>query len=388
MFTARKNELSFERNVKRDMERHHSYTVVIHVKNTSNYPIRLRLIDDLSQTFLRPFPIQAIVGKGESKKITYETMALKRGDFTLRNLYVRYASMLGLWEKQLKVAKEDCVRVIPNITDVKSYLQDAQRFLLYEGIHIRKHQAGMGEFSSIRHYVVGDDPRMINWHQTAKLQEVMINEYEPEHGKYITILIDSGRMMGVELSNGNRLERSLEAALTVIAAALKKGDYVAVVAFSKQVNLYIPPEKGMDHLQTILHALYNIEVEPVESNYREAFHYISKTLKKRSLFLLFSDVQTFLYDESLLTYFMHIRERHLLFMIGIEDEVLIQRAQQYPEDANHAMIKSMAQHQLLTKQRKKVKWQNQGLYLIEAKEEDLSAVAVSYYIDMMNRGLL
>lgn len=40
---------------------------------------------------------------------------------------------------------------------------------------------------------------MINWRQTAKLQEVMTNEYEPEHGKYITILIDCGRMMGAEL---------------------------------------------------------------------------------------------------------------------------------------------------------------------------------------------
>ncbi|RKJ08673.1 DUF58 domain-containing protein, partial [Butyricicoccus sp. 1XD8-22] len=90
---------------------------------------------------------------------------------------------------------------------------------LHEGMKIRKFQSGSGEFAQIRKYAAGDDPRMINWRQTAKLQEVMTNEYEPEHGKYITILIDCGRMMGAELKKGNRLERALEAAMTVTAAA-------------------------------------------------------------------------------------------------------------------------------------------------------------------------
>lgn len=60
-------------------------------------------------------------------------------------------------------------------------------FLMYEGAKVRKYKSGFGEFAKIRNYVVGDDPRKINWRQTAKLQEVMTNEYEPEHGKYITI---------------------------------------------------------------------------------------------------------------------------------------------------------------------------------------------------------
>ncbi len=74
-------------------------------------------------------------------------------------------------------------------------------------------ESGLGEFSQIRSYVVGDDPRKINWRQTAKLQEVMTNEYEPEHGKYITILIDCGRMMGAELKKAIVWKRSLESAL-------------------------------------------------------------------------------------------------------------------------------------------------------------------------------
>ena len=175
-------------------------------------------------------------------------------------------------------------------------------FYYMKVLKIRKQQRGVGDFAQIRNYVVGDDPRMINWRQTAKLQAVMTNEYEPEHGKYVTILIDCGRMMGAELTKGNRLEKVLEAALTVTAAALQKGDYVSVLAFSKEVKVFVPPAKGMAHLQTILQAIYNLEVDPAESNYAAVLTYMETMQKKRSLLLLFSDVRTFLHEESALRY--------------------------------------------------------------------------------------
>ncbi|WP_143521177.1 DUF58 domain-containing protein, partial [Pseudomonas sp. 2995-1] len=121
-----------------------------------------------------------------------ETEASVRGKYQIDRLYLRYTSNLGLWEKQKAFQLNDTVKVIPNLSSVKDYLENAQQFLLYEGDKIRKQLSGSGEFAKIRNYVVGDDPRKINWRQTAKLQEVMTNEYEPEHGKYITILIDCG----------------------------------------------------------------------------------------------------------------------------------------------------------------------------------------------------
>lgn len=207
-------------------------------------------------------------------------MAAERGKYEVGKLYVRIRSFLGLWQRQITFDMTEEVKVIPDLTETKRYLEDTQKYLLYEGTVIRKQQSGMGEFAQIRHYVVGDDPRLINWRQTAKLQEVMTNDYEPEHGKYVTILIDCGRMMGAELPKGNRLEKVLEAAMTVAAAALEKGDYVSVVAFSKEVKVFVPPGKGMNHLQTILHAVYDLQVDPVESNYAQVLSYVETHQKK------------------------------------------------------------------------------------------------------------
>ncbi|WP_312469561.1 DUF58 domain-containing protein [Neobacillus sp.] len=388
LLSPNKKQLFIKRTFPAELERGITYPVQLEITNHSQHSFSFRLIDGLPQTFETSFPVFGVAEKESTTEITYETIALVRGRYEIKKLYFRYSSLLGLWEKQKTDELMESVKVIPDLTETKQYLENAQKFLVYEGLKIRRQRSGVGDFSKIRSYVVGDDPRKINWRQTAKLQEVMTNDYEPEHGKYITILIDCGRMMGAELTKGNRLEKALEAALTVTAAALKNGDYVSVLAFSKEIKVFVPPAKGMAHLQTILHAIYHLNVDAAESNYAAVLQYLEMVQKKRSLLLLFSDVRTFLHEESALAYLKRLRQRHLFLMIGIEDKTLIKRTKEEPLDVQSAMVKSIAQQQILLKKREKIKWEKQGLQMIEAREEKLAIAAVSHYIDIMNQNLL
>lgn len=387
-FSPKRKDITINRTIPEELERGLTYPVKLEVKNDSVRSMRYTIVDGLPQSFLHAFPLSGLVEEKSSVTATYEIVAPVRGRYRVKQLYLRYTSLFQLWEKQTTIELPDTVNVIPDLSDAKSYLESARQFLLYEGMEIRKRQRGEGEFAQIRNFVVGDDSRKINWRQTAKLQEVMTNEYEPEHGKYLSVLIDCGRMMGVELEEGNRLEKALEAALAVSAAALKNGDYVSVVAFSKNIHVYVPPGKGLAHLQKILHAVYDVKVEPGESNYAAVLNYLQSVQKKRSLILLFSDVQAFLHEESGLTYLNRLRRRHLFFMLGIEDETLPSKISAYPDTVRQAMVKSIAQQQMQVKKREKAKWEKQGLSMIETKEERLTATAISRYIDIMNRGLL
>ena len=386
--SPKREELTFKREITSELERGLRYDVTISIQNYSNRSAKVQVIDGLPQSFQRPFPIKAIADAERRTSFIYETVATIRGNYTIANLYVRYGSKLGLWKKQMLVNIADDIKVIPDLSESKSYLENAQKYLVHEGAKIKKQVSGGGEFAKIRNYAIGDDPRKINWRQTAKLREVMTNEYEPEHGKNITILVDCGRMMGAELKTGNRLEKSLEAAITVATAALQNGDYVSVLAFSKDVKVYVPPGKGMAHLQTILKSIYHLEVDAYESNYGAVLSYLQTVQKKRSLLLLFSDVRTFLFEESTMFYLVRLRKRHLFFMVGVEDEMLASKVKEVPDTLQKAMEKSMAQKQLLRKKREKLRWEKQGLSMIETKEEKLATVAVSHYIDMLNRGLL
>ncbi|PFN96164.1 DUF58 domain-containing protein [Bacillus sp. AFS076308] len=388
LFSPCKQLLSFNRILPKELERGISYPIEIEVSNSSPYFFSYQLLDGLPQSFERPFPLKGQIQKDSTVVITYDTTATIRGDYDVQKLYFRYSGRFGLWEKQTTVSLKETVKVIPDLTETKQYLENAQSYLKYEGLNIRRQRSGVGDFSKIREFVVGDDPRKINWRQTAKLREVMTNDYEPEHGKYITILIDCGRMMGAELKKGNRLEKALEAALTVTAAALKKGDYVSVLAFSKEIHVFVPPAKGMAHLQTILHAIYNLKVDASESNYGAVLLYLETIQKKRSLLFLFSDVRTFLHEESALVYLLRLRQRHLFLMIGVEDQTLLKRVKEVPETVQQAMVKSIAQQQVIIKKREKSKWEKQGLQMIEAREEKLAVTAVSNYIEIMNQNLL
>ncbi|WP_010530893.1 DUF58 domain-containing protein [Lentibacillus jeotgali] len=386
--SPKKKDLSFKRKIPDALERGITYAVQIEVTNASNKACSVRLTDGIPQSFRTPFPFEGTIKAQETSALSYQVIAPVRGNYEIDKLFVRYRSVFGLWEKQTAAVIKQHVRVIPDLTQTKRYLESPQQFLLHEGVRVRKQRSEAGEFARIRSYAVGDDPRKINWRQTAKLQEIMSNEYEPEHGKYVTILIDCGRMMGAELKTGNRLEKALEAALTTAAAALRNGDYVAVLAFSTDVQRFVPPEKGMGHLQKILQTISTIHVEASEANYSAAFNYLSAALKKRSLILLFSDVQTFLYEETVLHHLRRMRQRHLFMLIGIEDKTLLAAARQEPDSSKIAMVKSVAQQQIGFKKQKKTYWEKQGLSMVEAKEERLVTAAVSHYIRIMNEGML
>lgn len=388
LWSPKRSELTYKREMPEEMERGRTYTTEITVENTSNRPMHIRIKDEVPQTFHTTLPLRGWTDARGRKRFSYDLTAPVRGKYHMEKMHIRYRSKLGLWEKQTVSRINDTVKIIPDLRETKRYLEDAQRFLLHEGVKIRKDQGGEGEFAQIRKYALGDDPRKINWRQTAKLQEVMTNEYEPEHGKYITILIDCGRMMGAELEKGNRLDRTLEAALTTAAAALENGDYVGVLAFAKEVKVYIPPDKGMNHLHVILQSIYALEAEPFEANYPFVITYLQSVQKKRSLILLFSDIDTFLHEEGALYYLLRLRRRHLFFVIGIEDNELAKSARQKPRDVQEAMIKSNAQEQMTNKKREKVKWEARGLLLAEASGTELAATAVSHYIRVMNQGLL
>jgi uncharacterized protein (DUF58 family) len=388
MILPRRKQMIGKRVVQEEVERGESFPVRFHLKNQSSAPIRFRLIDELPTSFLRPFPIGGEVGRGQEKVISYESTPQLRGDFELGLVFFRYQSLFGLWEKQMSFEQTNKISVIPDMSEVRGHLASLQKLLLHEGSKIRRSRIGGGEFAQIRNYVMGDDPRKINWRQTGKQAELMTNVYQPEHGKYITILIDCGRPMGVELTKVNRLERSVEAALTVAAVALRQGDYVSVIVFSNKVRAYIPAGKGMAHLKTIIQSIYGIQADSNESNYIQVFDYLERVQKRRSFIMLFSDLSPFLFEETSLFSIQRVKRRHIFLLLGLADPMINKWIKEEPVDTRTIMIKSAAQREVLRKNKELKRWSRLGIEMLEVPEEHLATKAVSRYIDVINRGQL
>ena len=384
----RRNQLIGTRLIAAEIERGQAFKVTLRIINRSNSTIQFRLIDNLPPSFLDPFPLKGEISGGQTLELSYPSLASVRGDYQLDKVYFRYQSRLSLWEKQVVFLIKNRVKVIPDMSQVRGYLATAQNHLFNQGLKVKRNHIGSGEFAQIRTYVPGDDPRKINWRQTAKLSELMTNVYEPEHGKYVTILLDCGRTMGVELTRGNRLERAFEAALTVAAVALQQGDYVSVLAFSNEIKAYIPPGKRLAHLRTILQGIYNLQFDPAESDYARAFQHLETMQKRRSFLLLFSDLDPFLYEETPPLYLQRVRRKYHFLLMGIADPMIAQWVSTKPSDLRLAMIKSIAQREVLNEKRAIRNWGRMGLQMLEVPEEQLATAAVSHYIEIINRGIL
>jgi uncharacterized protein (DUF58 family) len=384
----RRNQLVCLRSMKEDLERGQDFEVSLQLTNNSPSTIKFRLIDHLPPSFSDPFPLTGKIPNGQTVTWFYHSQASIRGDYEVDKVYFRYQSDLNLWEKQVVFPTITKVRVIPDMSQVRGYLASAQKSLINDGSKVKRNRIGSGEFAQIRTYVPGDDPRKINWRQTAKLSELMTNIYEPEHGKYITILIDCGRTMGVELTQGNRLERAFEASLTLAAVALQQGDYVSVLAFSTEIKVYIPPGKGLAHLRTILEGVYNLQVDPVESNYPRAFQYLESVQKRQSFLLLFSDLDPFLFEENPPFHLQRVRRKHQFLLLSIADPMIAKWLKTEPTNTHLAMIKSTAQKEVLYKKKAIRRWGRMGIQMLEVPEEQLASQAVSHYIDIINRGII
>nr|WP_241254422.1 DUF58 domain-containing protein [Brevibacillus sp. SYP-B805] len=383
----KRRQLEVIRHLPEEADIRQPFEVRIELRNRSGHPIRFAVTDDLPLSFE---PIEPITGRSEGAGtfVTYVTAGRERGKYRFSTLYLRYSGWLGLWQKQATIPAEQEIKILPDLSAVRGYLSSLQDSLVLDGQRIHKRRASGSEFHAIREYMPDDDPRRINWQATARTGKLMTNLYCPERGKIVTLLLDCGRMMGVEQDNRTRLDLSLEAGLLLAAVALRQGDQVAVLAYSSGIKVYVPPGRGLAHLQTIIEAVYDLQSDFAESNHGVALTFLHRSLKKRSLVVLFSDMESYLLEDQLQAYLMRLRRSHVLLLLSLEDPLLFAWNRVSVTDSKRAYIKSIARKTLQERTAYRQKMIGQGIQVLDVPADRLALTAVNAYLEMKARDVL
>ncbi|MBN1419774.1 MAG: DUF58 domain-containing protein [Planctomycetes bacterium] len=122
----------------------------------------------------------------------------------------------------------------------------------------RSRRRGLGsEFSDYRNYVLGDDPRAIDWNIYARLERLFIKLFLEEEDLRVHILIDRSASMRFGDPDKFEYARRLAAALGYVA--LLGGDCVAVASLGEDAREIVPPSRGRACLWRLLGALERIE---------------------------------------------------------------------------------------------------------------------------------
>ena len=146
-------------------------------------------------------------------------------------------------------------------------------------------------FSEVRDYQIGDEIRTIDWNVTARYNSPFVKVFEEERELTVMLLLDiSGSSeFGFELRS--KKQRQIEIAATLAFSALANNDKVGAILFSDQIELYISPKKGREHILLILRQLIEFEAKSRGTNLTEALKFLRNTHKKRSISFLISDFE-------------------------------------------------------------------------------------------------
>ncbi|WP_309742083.1 DUF58 domain-containing protein, partial [Chamaesiphon sp. OTE_20_metabat_361] len=207
-----------------------------------NYQIRDGVPQDLPGT---PELIAGVQNTGTSDTIAYTVHPYRRGEYDWQGIYVRQLSRWGLAWQQWRVDAAQAVAVYPDLIGLKAL--SIRLALQSSGAMRQARKRGMGtEFSELREYNSGDDPRSIDWKATARRNRPLIRVLEPEQEQTVIILLDRGRLMTANIQGYKRFDFGLNATLSLALTAIQRGDRVGVGVFDRYLTTWIPPQQGQN----------------------------------------------------------------------------------------------------------------------------------------------
>lgn len=120
---------------------------------------------------------------------------------------------------------------------------------------------GLGmEFEEVRPYVPGDDVRHIDWNVTARTGEPFVKQFREERELTLLLVLDmSGSMRFGGGGRDGRTDKRLQLARVAGAlafAAIRNGDRVGMLAFTEEVEQFLPPRRARGHAWQVLRAAF------------------------------------------------------------------------------------------------------------------------------------
>lgn len=365
--------------------------VHLKVENASTRSIHLKLKDEYP-------PEMNLDGKREAEfTVAAQTIAdfyyvltpPKRGNYKFGQTAVRYLSKLGFIWCQTDLGEAQAVKVYPNMRrarEMELKALGAQSFLAIQRKSVRRGEGR--EFESMRDYVRGDELRHISWTATARRSKLITRQYQIERDQTIIIALDAGRLMTGRINDETKFDTAIHASLAMMSACARAGDNCGLMVFGRRVKKYLPPKKGVEHLDAVLEALHDLEPELIEPSYARAFQYIASTTKKRSFVVILTDLVDKESSKELINSLKLLRPRHLPLVVTIGDRDLNATVSEVPKDLKEVFVQSAAEEIIHQREAALRSVETLGGLALDVTTSTLAPKLLETYLRVKERGLL
>ena len=153
---------------------------------------------------------------------------------------------------------------------------------------------GVGiEYSDVREYQAGDDPRSIEWNITARSDRPYVRESLPDRGLDAWMLIDVTRSLDWGTARCLKRQLGLEFAAAVGQLLIARGNRVGALLFDERVRAIVPPLSGRTALLRLIARVEREAKDPASStNLGRALTEAGRLIRKPSLVIVITDFMT------------------------------------------------------------------------------------------------
>ena len=147
------------------------------------------------------------------------------------------------------------------------------------------------EYSDVREYQAGDDPRTIEWNITARSDRPYVRESLPDRGLDAWLLVDISRSLDWGTARCLKRQLALEFSAIVGQLLIGRGNRVGALLFDDRVRSIIPPSAGRTALLELIARLERASETPAEgpTDLGRALTEAGRLIRRPSMMVLLSD---------------------------------------------------------------------------------------------------
>ena len=385
----RKGSIEASRIVGERMSNGDDNEVNLHILSHYPFTVDAEVIDEIPFIFqIRDFSRQVRLKPDESVSIIYSLCPKERGVYGFGHILVFVSTRLGIVRRRFTCGNPQDVKVYPSYLQLSRYELSTLRTNTDTGNKRIRRIGNATEFAQIKEYVPDDDYRKINWKASARRHQLMVNVYEDERAQHIYNVIDTGRVMQQSFKGMTLLDHSINASLVLSHIALKKDDNVGLATFNNKPGTFLSSSHHQMQMPHILEALYGIQTDFLESDFRTLSNHILKYIRKRSLIILYTNFFSIGAVRRQLPYLKQISRHHRLLIVFFEDNEQNEYMKSSPDSVEEYYRHVVAEKYAHERKSIATLLQQNGILSVLTEPEHLTVDLLNKYIEIKMRNMI
>lgn len=313
---------------------------------------------------------------------------LRRGRFPFGSITVRTAGPLRLVHRQQTRTVTDTLAVLPAYPS-RDLMRTRMRIPLESGVRSVRTRGTGTDFDQLREYRPGDDIRRVDWAATARQQKAIVRDYRAERNQHVVAMLDNGRVMAGTVGGAPRVEHAMDAVLGLTQVASQLGDNIGLITFDNQVRGIVPASNSKAQFARVTEAMYLLDPQYDESAYGVAFTTAASRFRRRSLFVVFTDLVESVVVDSLLPALTSLTRTHLVMVAAVRDpDVASWASAAHHAETEDVFRSAAAIASLNARDRTIASLAALGIVVVDARPGELATEVVDKYLELKAKGRL